>query len=176
MKFLTRFFKRIKFQWTTATYMRVAYLTPRKVVLVTTRHDGKDNILPIDWHIPISFSPKLYAICLESGNYSAAVIRQTGIFVVNFVSATLEEQILLSGRSSGRDTDKFELTGLEKKAGVEVPAPVLKAAVGWLECRLSDTIVLGDHTLFVGQVVFEQIDEQGVPELYHMTKQVVTGA
>lgn len=167
---LRKFVKRIRFKFTMAEYMRVAYLTPRKVAMVTTRLDGRDNILPIDWHMPVSFEPKLYAICLENHNHTAETIRQTGEFVVNFVGAALEEKILLCGRASGRNVDKFALSGLGRREARHVRAAVLTEAFGFLECRVSDFREWGDHTVFVGKVLREHLEEQNIEELCHIAK------
>ena len=167
---LLKFIKRLRFKFTTAEYMRVAYLSPRRVVMVTSRLDGKDNILPIDWHMPISFEPKLYAICLENHNHSAGIIRQTGEFVVNFVDAALEEKILLCGRASGKDIDKFELSGLERQEARSVNVPVLSEAIGSLECKVIEEKKWGDHTVFVGTVLRTDLEEGKTKELYHVTK------
>lgn len=167
---LKKFIQRLRFRFKTAGYMRVAYLSPRKVVMVTTRLNGADNVLPIDWHMPISFEPKLYAICLESHNHSAETIRQTGMFVVNFVGAALEAKILLCGRTSGRQADKFALSGLARQEACKVDAPVLTDAFGSLECRVTEIHTWGDHTVFVGKVLHEELAEGIVPELYHVTQ------
>ena len=167
---LKKFIQRLRFRVKTAGYMRVAYLSPRKVVMVTTRLHGTDNVLPIDWHMPISFEPKLYAICLENHNHSAETIRRTGVFVVNFVGAALEEKILLCGRTSGRKADKFALSGLERLEACKVDAPVLTEALGCLECRVTEMHTWGDHTVFVGQVLHEELVEGFAPELYHVTQ------
>lgn len=167
---LTKFIKRLRFKFMTAEYMRVAYLSPRKVVMVTTRLDGTDNVLPVDWHMPISFEPKLYAICLETHNHSADTIRRTGEFVVNFVGAAFEEKILLCGRTSGREADKFVLSGLGRRAARHVNVPVLTEAFGCLECRVTETREWGDHTVFVGKVLREHLHEENISELYHVAK------
>ncbi|MCC6410758.1 MAG: flavin reductase family protein [Saprospiraceae bacterium] len=162
--------KRLRFNFTTAEYMRVAYLSPRKVVMVTTRLKDKDNVLPIDWHMPVSFEPKLYAVCLERNNHSAKTIRLTGEFVVNFVGAELEDKILLCGRSSGKDIDKFDLSDLGRQAASQVKAAILTEASGYLECKVIEVREWGDHTVFVGKVLREELLKGQTPELYHVTK------
>jgi|SRR4030095_15650753 len=159
------------FRFRKAEYMRVAYLSPRQVVLITTRFGDKENVLPIDWHIPLSFSPKLYAISLESKNFSYDLIQKSKCFVVNFVSAELEKRIIESGRISGKETDKFETIGLEKIEAKKINSPVLKDSLGYLECKVIDTIITGDHTLFIGEVVHEEISEPNM-QLYHITKDI----
>jgi flavin reductase (DIM6/NTAB) family NADH-FMN oxidoreductase RutF len=160
--------KRIYNSYSFGDYMRTAYLSPRQVVLITTRFDNRDNVLPVDWHIPLSFSPKLYAICLESGNHSSAMIKGSGVFTVNFMSAEYEKQIIECGRLSGKDTDKFMVTGLEKSEASKINAPIIKNAIGHLECKLVDTLVTGDHTLFIGKVLAEK-EALNIERLFHIT-------
>jgi len=169
---IKRSLNRLRFRFKTAEYMRVAYLAPREVVLITARLDNKDNMLPVDWHMPLSFFPKLYSISLESKNYSSSVIERSKSFCVNFMPAEFEEKILQAGRISGTQTDKFELTGLKKTEAEKINAPVLADALGWIECELTEKIVTGDHTLFVGKVVNENLNRvSGKEKLYHITKQ-----
>jgi flavin reductase (DIM6/NTAB) family NADH-FMN oxidoreductase RutF len=136
-----------------STFMRVAYSTPRQVVLITTRHDGVDNVWPLDFHGPLSFEPPLYGIAAQRQGYGAELVRNSGVFVVNFVPATWERTIFLVGNVSGRTTDKFAAAGLEKEEAESVDAPRLARSLGALECRVQQTVEVGDHTLFIGEVM-----------------------
>jgi len=160
--------KRAYNSYTIGDYMRTAYLSPRRVALITSRFQGKDNVLPVDWHMPLSFSPKLYCISLESGNYSSEMITASGCFAVNFMGAEYEEQIIACGKISGRNNDKFSLTGLGKIKAEKVDAPLIENALGWLECRLVNTVLTGDHTLFIGEVAAEK-ENEAAEEIYHIT-------
>lgn len=160
---------RIWFSLTKGEYMRVAYLQPRPIAMVTARFNGKDNVLPVDWHMPLSFSPKLYAISLESKNFSSQMISSSKVFAVNFMGAEYEKQILDCGRLSGKDCDKFESAGFEKSEALKINAPVLKNALGYLECEVINIQITGDHTLFTGKVVYEKEVLEG-KQLYHITK------
>jgi flavin reductase (DIM6/NTAB) family NADH-FMN oxidoreductase RutF len=133
-------------------FVRVAYHTARQVVLLTTRHQGVENVWPIDWHLPLSFEPELYAVCLTSGGFGTELIRASGVFVVNFVPVDWQEIIFYCGRTSGQAVDKFQETGLVKETAVSIDAPRLKDALGFLECDVIQTVETGDHTLFIGQV------------------------
>src|SRR2546430_8393162 len=89
-----------------STFIRMAYSTPRQVVLITTRHEGTDNVWPLDFHGPLSFEPALYGIATQRGGFGAELVRSSGVFVVNFVPATWEKTIFLCGNVSGRTADK----------------------------------------------------------------------
>jgi flavin reductase (DIM6/NTAB) family NADH-FMN oxidoreductase RutF len=147
--------------------MRVAYSTPRQVVLVTARHEGVDNVWPMDFHFPLSFEPPLYGIAATRLGYGAELVRNSGIFVVNFVPAAWEKTVFLCGNMSGRTVDKFAAAGLLKEEAESVDAPRLAHSLGALECRVRQTVEVGDHTLFVGEVTRTVFRAEG-PRLHHL--------
>lgn len=148
-------------------FVRVAYHTARQVVLLTTRHETAENVWPIDWHMPLSFEPELYSICLTRGGYGTELIRASGLFVVNFVPATWEDIIFYCGRTSGRETDKFQGAGLVKETAVTSNVPRLQGALGFLECEVVQSVETGDHTLFIAAVRHaEQVSDAA--RLHHL--------
>jgi flavin reductase (DIM6/NTAB) family NADH-FMN oxidoreductase RutF len=150
-----------------STFIRVAYSTPRQVVLITTRHAGVDNVWPLDFHMPLSFEPPLYGIAAMRNGYGTALVRASGIFVVNFVPATWEKTIFLVGNVSGRTTDKFVTAGLSKEEADSVDAPRLADSLGALECRVQQTVEIGDHVLFIG-LVTRAVQRPDAPRLHHL--------
>lgn len=150
-----------------STFIRVAYSTPRQVVLITTRHAGVDNVWPLDFHMPLSFEPPLYGIAAMRHGYGAGLVRESGIFVVNFVPATWEKTIFLCGNVSGRTTDKFVAAGLQKEEAESVDAPRLAQSLGALECRVRQVLEVGDHILFIGEVTRTVYRAEG-PRLHHL--------
>ncbi len=150
-----------------STFVRVAYTTPRQIVLITTRHDGADNVWPLDAHIVLSFEPGLFGISVNRNGYGAELVRRSGVFVVNFVPASWEKIIFYCGNVSGRRVDKFAATGLRKEQAQSVDAPRLADSLGALECKVRQVIEFGDHTLFVGEVTHKVLraDE---PRLHHI--------
>lgn len=148
-------------------FIRVAYHTPRQAVLITTRYKSAQNVWPIDWHIPLSLDPELYGISLNRSGYGTELIRQSGLFVVNFVPMAWEQAILYCGRTSGREIDKFSAANLRKEEAVSVDAPRVAGALGYLECRVSQTVEVGDHTLFIGAVTHRELRAEA-PRLHHL--------
>jgi flavin reductase (DIM6/NTAB) family NADH-FMN oxidoreductase RutF len=151
-----------------SSFMRVAYRAPRQVVLLTARHEGAENVWPIDWHTPLSLEPELYGIALNKTGYGTELIRNSGAFVINFVPATWEEQILFCGRTSGRAVDKFAAAGLAKEAAETIDAPRLAEALGWLECRVEQVVEAGDHTFFISRVTLSRFQGVNAPRLHHL--------
>jgi flavin reductase (DIM6/NTAB) family NADH-FMN oxidoreductase RutF len=71
---------------------------------------------------------------------------------------------------SGRDTDKFTVTGLTAVRSEVVDAPYVQECPLVVECRLVYTFELGRHTQFVGEIMdvkadAEVLDERGTPDI-----------
>ena len=150
-----------------STFIRVAYSVPRQVALITARHEGAENVWPVDSHIVLSFQPGLYGICVNPGGYGAELVRKSGVFVVNFVPATWEKMIFYCGSVSGRQVDKLASSGLQIEEAESVNAPRLAQALGSLECKVRQTLEVGDHTLYVGEVMHTVMREEA-PRLHHL--------
>lgn len=159
----------------TSTVTRLAYSVPRQQVLITARHDGTDNVWPIDWHMRLSNVPPIYGICAYRTGHGAQLVRDSGVFVVNFVPATWEDIIMYCGRTSGRDTDKFAGAGLRKEEAESVDAPRLADSLGALECKVQQSIDVGISTLFIADVT-HSILRSDAPRPHYLDKRLVPNA
>ena len=91
-------------------------------------------------------------------------------FVVNITTEKLIKETDYCGVVSGKDVNKFEKTGLTPIKGTKIAAPLIKECPINLECILRQTIPLGSHDLFIGEIVAthadtEYLDEHGCPDL-----------
>lgn len=139
----------------------VAY--PRQVILVSCRGEvkekfspnkvTKDNVLTLSWHMPMSYDPPLYAIAIGKGKYSLNLIKESNVFVVNFMPIELEKEVLFCGRNSGEHMDKFEETGLEKEEADKIDCCRIKQALAYLECEVVNEIEAGDHIIIIGKIL-----------------------
>lgn len=136
-----------------SAFTRVAYLSPREVVLVSARHGGEEALWPVDWHMPAGLEPPRYALSLAAGGHGTGVLLAAREFVVNFVSAAHEAVILEAGARSGREGNKREALGLGAHEARFIEAPVLSIAEGWLECRVEESRQLDDRQLVIARVV-----------------------
>lgn len=135
------------------------YSFPKIVALVTTIKNGKPNVFTVAWHSPISFDPPLYGISVSPKRFSHDMIIDSAEFVVNFPSFELVDKTHKCGRVSGRDKDKFELTGLTPIPAEKVKPPLIEECYSHLECKLVSYITMGDHTWITGEVLAVHADE-----------------
>ena len=68
------------------------------------------------------------------------------------------------GVASGRDTDKVADTGLTAAESAVVDAPYVEEFPLVLECRVKETVNLGLHTMFVGEILDVKADEDVLPD------------
>ena len=133
---------------------------PMQTALITCNDEnGKTNIITVSWHTPISKNPPLYGISLAPSRYSHELIKRTKEFVINFVPYQLVEGAHFCGTHSGRKTDKINETKLTLLPSNKVKTPMIKEGYTHLECKLIQSLTVGDHTLFIGEVVAVQEDE-----------------
>lgn len=140
-------------------FYRLMYPRPTILVTCVDPSTGKPNIIALSWSVPISFNPRLLGISVAPKRYSHDLIAQTKEFVVNIPTVTVAKQALLCGRVSGRGVDKFQVSGLTPKPSRRVKPPIIEECVAHLECRVTHQITLGDHTLFIGEVLEAYADK-----------------
>ena len=149
---------------------------PRQTVLVSCRgvfhHLGKDeeveDLLPLDWHSPASEVPKKYLILVSKKAAAMSLIQNSRAFVVNFMPFSHVDHIVKAGMLHGAFHDKFAATGLERAACENLPdVPRVKDAVAWLECRVEGEFDVGDHILFLGEVLHEQDEHPDAKRPFH---------
>lgn len=148
---------------------------PRQTIIVTCRSRinvmgkkvEKDNAITLDWHMPVSFKPQLYAIAVGKSRFSCTMIHESKSFVVNFIPSTMGKEALYCGRHTGEHRDKLKEAGLKIHEGENVDCPRIVGAVGYLECEVVQEVEAGDHTIFIGKVVHaESIRE--AKRLFHV--------
>ena len=155
---------------------------PRQTVLITCRGqyevagktEEKDDIVPCDWHSPCSSHPPLYSVFLEKNLMAVSIIRNSGCFVVNFISYSMVDVIKSAMRTSGEFLEKCEELGVHE-AGCDklVDSFRLKEALGWLECEVVEEKEVGDHILFIGKVLFSHLDHDD-KRPFHVDKDFFT--
>lgn len=146
----------------------MVFNNPRQVIMVTCRCEieilgkriVKDNIITIAWHMPTSFQPNLYAISVGKTRFSYKLINNSNVFVVNFIPYELKDAAIFCGTYSGAHIDKFEKTGLTKEEAIKIDCPRIKEAIGYLECEIINKFDSGDHTIFLGKVVYSEFKKE----------------
>jgi len=134
-------------------------LYPVPAVLVSCGVSSRANIITLAWAGTLCSNPPMLGLGVRPSRHSHGLIKEVGEFVVNLPTAAQVEWVDFCGTVSGRDEDKWDACGFTPASGTEVEVPLIAECPVNLECRLEQTLSLGSHDLFVGQVVAVQMDE-----------------
>jgi flavin reductase (DIM6/NTAB) family NADH-FMN oxidoreductase RutF len=133
-------------------------LEPGPVVLVTTTHKGKANIMTMSWHTMMEFEPPLVGCVISGRNASFDMLRRSRECVINIPTLELAKQVVDIGNCSGSAIDKFARFGLTPAAATQVSAPLIDECYASLECRVTDTRLVNRYNFFILEVVQAWVD------------------
>lgn len=133
-------------------------LEPGPVVLVTTAHKGRANVMSLSWLTMMEFEPPLVGMVMSEANFSFAALKASKQCVINIPTVELAEAVVGCGNSSGRIQDKFAAFQLTTRPATYVAPPLIVECYANLECRVTDTRLLNRYDFFVLEVLKAWID------------------
>lgn len=133
-------------------------LEPGPVVLVTTAHQGRCNVMTMSWHMMLDFEPPLLAFVMSDRNHSFKLLKSSKECVINIPTVDLAEKVVGCGNTSGAKLDKFKRFGLTPLPASRVGAPLIAECHASLECRVVDTRMVSKYGMFVLEVVQAWMD------------------
>lgn len=96
---------------------------------------------------------------LREATYSYQNILDNNAFTISIPSEEYVKEADYFGIASGSDVDKFQATGLTPIKSETVDAPYIDEFPFVLECKLIDTVKIGLHTQFIGEIKDIKVDE-----------------
>src|SRR5438445_12588820 len=145
------------------------------VGLVTTNGPFGHNIMACEWTHHISYSPGLVAVNIGPGKATHANIESSKEFGISLASTEQAGISSIAGGNTGSEVDKIkalEELGYKFSQAKKINALMVDGAVLNLECKLFKEILLGDHTMLVGEVVEASINQGKIPLALHGGKYV----
>lgn len=144
--------------------------------IISSRKGDRINGQTANTVIQVSSDPPVISVCINKGNLTHEYIEESEVFTVSVLSQDTPLKIIGGfGFKSGRDADKFE--GVDYKLG-ETGAPVVLAnTLAYLEARVIDSIDVGTHTIFIGEIAAAEVLAEGEPmtyAYYHLVKRGAT--
>lgn len=141
---------------------RPVYPTPAALITCVSA-DGRPNIITLGEVFNVSLRrPPIVGLAIRKATYSHGLIAGTGEFVVNMPTTRILRETDLCGTRSGLQTDKFAESGLTPIPADKVRPPLIKECPLNIECRLVSVQEVGDHDLFLGEVLAVHADESVV--------------
>jgi len=136
----------------------IAYPAP-VFVIGTYDFEDKPNIMTVAWAGICCSRPPCMAVSIREATYSYGNINRTKAFTVNIPSSSQVKEADYAGTVSGKNIDKFEAAGLTPVRSEIVNAPYVGEFPLVLECECTHSLIVGLHTLFVGEIKDVKADE-----------------
>jgi len=123
---------------------------PHGVAVLTVEHDGQRMGVTVSSLVSLSLEPPLVGVAL--GVHAAAVelLRGSGTFAVSLLAAGQETVAQHFARGV---PPIAHWHGIDTRESTTGSALLVAGAFGWLECRVAAEHEVGDHILFVGEVL-----------------------
>ena len=132
------------------------------VTAVATVYKGNFHGTTVSAFSAVSLSPPLIMICINNESDINDLISKSGLFSVNILS---EEQIEISQALAQKNLNHQEASKLEgiKFFLGENGCPIFDDSLAFLECNVNETILAGDHKIYIAEVerggVSDEIDK-----------------
>lgn len=141
--------------------------------------EGKANAMTAAWGGICCSKPPCAAIALRPATYTHGNILQRKAFTINVATEAFARQADYCGIASGRDADKFAAAGFTAVKSELVNAPYVEELPLIVECRLVQTVEVGGHTQFIGEIVDVKADsailsDQGIPDIEKVRPMIFT--
>ena len=119
---------------------------------VVSATDGTDKAAClINTATQVTAEPVRLTVAVNKDNFTAGVIQRAGAFTVTVVDKTADMPYIGNfGFRTSENFDKFEKYGCEQSAVGSPYSPEHVCAV--MSCKLVDTVDVGTHYIFVGEV------------------------
>ncbi|MHA2154712.1 MAG: flavin reductase family protein [Candidatus Hodarchaeales archaeon] len=136
------------------------FFYPNPVILVSAKRNTEESIITLSWAGTCCSNPPIVSIGVRPERYTYDLIKESKVFVINFPTESLLEQVEICGTKSGRDIDKWAVCNFSRETSSKVDVPSIKECPASMECEVDQIISLGTHDLFLGKIIALHIDDQ----------------
>jgi len=123
----------------------------------------------------VTSEPMQLAVCCNKNNFTAELINESKLLSISILKKETDSKLIGAfGYKSGRDVDKFaDVKYMTGTSGVPI---LLEDTIAWFECKVTKTIDVGTHLLYVAEIIENNlIDSSGEPLTYAYYRDVKKG-
>lgn len=135
---------------------RVTWKIANPLVLVGSRAGDERNAMTTTWVTQLSMEPVLIGVGVDNSAVTHRLISEGGSFTVNLWDSADTKVFVKFSKPAAYDG-----SSLNGRPVQDAPsgAPVFDEAIAWMDCEVRQSIDLGTHTLFVGEVTAARIND-----------------
>lgn len=126
------------------------------VYIVTMGRGQSGNAFTASWLTQVSSEPPLVALAVKGKHQSSRLIADSGAFAVNLVSQG--QEAFAKTFYGPAESGYRKLEGVSVTDAPSTGSPLLNGITGYLDCKVVNKLEVGNHVLFIGEVVAAQAD------------------
>ena len=151
--------------------LMIGSIVPRPIAFVSTQaKNGKNNVAPFSYFNGVCSKPPTIMFAPARRGWDGEEkdtlinIRDTEEFVVNIVSESFAEKMVMCATDFDSDVDEFEISGLNTADSQKIKPPRVEEAKISFECKLNQIVEIGDGSagsgfVVIGTIVLFHIDD-----------------
>jgi flavin reductase (DIM6/NTAB) family NADH-FMN oxidoreductase RutF len=137
---------------------RVLWALPTGLYLVGSRHGDAVNLMTANLVVQVCMEPKLVGVAVERDSVTAGLVSEGGGFTVSLLARGDRDVVrrFVKPVADVERSPEGAVLALSGQAVTEVGPdrrPVLAAAAGYVDCRVTQLDRLGSHVFCIGEVV-----------------------
>ena len=134
------------------------------VVIVTSLYEGQQYGMTVNSFTSISLDPPLICVTLKRLTHTHDLVVKSGMFSVTILTAAQKE---LSDRFAGKIPNIIDRFAGVPTETISLDSPVFKEGMAYFDCRVMNSLPVGENTLFIAEVLDARGEGAGEPLVYH---------
>src|ERR1041384_7174837 len=134
------------------------------VAIVTSIYAGEQYGMTVNSFTSISLEPPLVSVTLKRLTHTHDLVVKSGMFSVTILTAAQKELSDLFAGKMPYVTNRFDNVETET---ISLDSPVFKDGMAYFDCRVVNSIPVGENTLFIAEVLDARGEGGGNPLVYH---------
>ena len=135
-------------------------------VVTTLDHQGALHGMTANSFTSICLAPPLVLVCVDHRTHTYQFVESRGSFGVNILS---EQQKDIGAYYARRPEDRHGDVPYQHRLS-EKGLPVIEGSLAFFDCRVVDSHVHGDHTIYIGEVDEISLGSSEKPLLFYESR------
>jgi flavin reductase (DIM6/NTAB) family NADH-FMN oxidoreductase RutF len=130
------------------------------IYVITLGEGESGNAFTASWVSQVSSDPPMVTLAVNNKHQSSRLIKESGSFAVNLIEEG--QDAVVKAYYGPAESGYEKLRGVRLDKTPRTSTPLIQGAVGYLDCKVVETFTVGNHTLFVAEVVAAQLHDESM--------------
>ena len=134
------------------------------VAIITSIYEDQQYGMTVNSFTSISLNPPLVSVALKQLTHTHELVVRSGMVSVTILTSAQKE---LSDRFAGKLSSIINRFDGVQTETISLDSPVFKDGMAYFDCRVINSMPVGENTLFVAEVLDARGEGEGEPLVYH---------